>query len=1034
VLTNSKKPLIVFLFLLVASLACYSDSPLWVFGVTDVPPTTTYLPTPGTGPDEYPAKLNRGDLALAPKPISASQAFFFVTHLPEDLLSGVRNAGGSCDYNAQLEILYVGNQFDEFAGNVYIDNIALSTTVEGQDPITDSLFDFEEGTSNWSLNTNFPSGTGLELVKDEDFAGLAGVSQLEETVAALADAIASAQNISIEEADDLQAKLDSLDIVIANLQNTTVDDLRTLQTNIDDALAQLRSAQPADLEAISQSVAGFVTGDLTNTSSVLETNSAVLADLENVSADDRQAILDQLEEALPLDRENVSSNLQSALVEQLQTVLAGIEQLEGIDLSGDTSTAITAASDLLGDAANASTQDLDARLTALSDSLTQERDNLQGDLNNTLVTRLNSLLDFINSNDLLRDRGDVLVNLENARIAHEITLDNPEDATADELRDAFDDIFAALEQDRDDIIVIDAAVENDTAVLQLATDYKTSDLVAATSVRFAEDGSAGVDWSAFSEMSFEVFVAPSTAPFLVRLDFKTGDGETVTTTTRYVLDSGLWTTINVDLSTLGDLSDVREMGIEIGPDPAHRYYLIECSGTVGWANEVRLAGPVVVVPGQSALTRNTGSRDNPLPDGSVFGVAAGQEPPRPNSGPVFDDASQNCLVGEVVDVESVFAYDDNTDDHQLWYLIDCANGRGWVAESRLYGPLVLPENNGIGLISSVYADGADLTANPGPSGDANPVVGTCASDQFIETQDFSAIAGETEGDLISYYYIQCGEDLAGWTEQSVLLEIPYLVDTSTIVIGPPIVEFVVDEPLECDPATDDCGEQVDGTTEEEAGSVEKDVVREQIRILRTDFASGEIDSVQLGDELRLLVVGESGDASSFGRAQLTIEPGLPLEENIAGECSTGTVLDVENVRSADGIVYYQVTCGETTGWIDSRYLPYRAELELESTLWFVRPSTTGGDEDDGFSITVQPDPVGIRVGECALFLPVTVERVVLYEKAIKSQGLSLYYEISCEDLNGVQISGFVEQRNIVPEDATQGIVVLDRDPTTLIGG
>jgi hypothetical protein len=429
-----------------------------------------------------------------------------------------------------------------------------------------------------------------------------------------------------------------------------------------------------------------------------------------------------------------------------------------------------------------------------------------------------------------------------------------------------------------------------------------------------------------------------------------------------------------------------------------------------------------------------GSRDNPLPDGSVFGVAAGQEPPRPNSGPVFDDASQNCLVGEVVDVEGVFAYDDDSGSHQLWYLIDCANGRGWVAENRLFGPLVLPEDDGIGLISSVHADGADLTANPGPSGDANPVVGTCTPDQFIETLDFSAITGETEGDLISYYYIQCGEDLAGWTEQSVLLEIPYLVDTSTIVIGPPIVEFVVDDPPNeegDDSDTSDEGDDGD-PGEEEAGSVEKDVVREQIRLLRTDFASGEIDHVQLGDELRLLVVGESGDASSFLSAQLTIEPGLPLEENIAGVCSTGTVLDVENVRSADDIVYYQVTCGEVTGWIDSRYLPYHAELELDSTLWFVRPSTTGGEEDDGFSITVQPDPVGIRVGECALFSPVTVNRVVLDEKAIKSQGLNLYYEIGCVDINGVQIIGFVEQRNIVPEDATH--VVLDRDPTKLIGG
>lgn len=1032
-LTNSKKPLMAFLFLLIASLACYSDSPLWVFGVTDVPPTATFLPTPGSGADEYPAKLNSGDLALAPNPTSASQAFFFVTRLPEDLQTGVRNAGGSCDYGAQLEILYIGNQFEDFKGNVYVDNIALSSTVEGQEPISETQFDFEGDVAAWNLNANLPAGKNISQASNVDFASLAGVSRLEETVIALDEVLGNAENISTEEVDELQAKLDALDGVIASLPSTSVDDLEALLITVDDTLGELEIASAQDLDAIYQTITGFLSGyedTLVEVNTVVTNNSAILADLETVSAQDKQAILAELNVALGLDRENVISSLQSTLVEHLLSVLANIDGLDGVELSDSTEAAITVGSDLLGDPTNAAIEDIKNALTGISDVLAQDRQNLENNLVGALSVRLENLLDIINSESVLDNRGDVLDDLEAVRISREDVLADPDSATVADLRATFDEIVAALQQDRDDIIALDAVVENNTSVLQMQTDYNAERLLASASVRLAEDSSVGADWSTYSQISFEIFVPLDADPFLMQLILKRGSGESEVVTSRINLNAGRWTPITVDLSMFEDLTDVRELSFEIGPDPSRRYYLIECSGTVGWATEARLAGPVNIVPGQSALTRNVGSRDNPLTDGAPFGVAAGQSPPAPNSGPVFDDAAQQCLVGEVVDVESVFAYDSNTQDHQLWYLIACAAGRGWVAEDRLFGPLVLPETGGIGLISSEFPEGIDLTANAGSANDQNPIVGNCPTQQLIQTTEFSAIVGETENDLIPHYHIQCGDELAGWTDQSVLLEIPYTVGTSVMVIGPAnIGDFEVSD---IDTETETTDEQA-GTEQTSGDSDQVDDIDDLVRNLRLAYISGDIELAEIEEEFRNIVVGQeafNGDASEFLSATLTVDPGLPFEGNVAGECPTGTIITLQDVGSSEGAIYYNIQCGDVVGWINNIYLPNIAQLNVESTVWFVSPSTRGsGDADEGFSLRLEPKPNGKLLSDwqCALYQPVTVNRVVIYQRALKSLGFSLYYDITCQDINSVQISGFVEQREILPN-------ILDRDPTTIIGG
>lgn len=166
----SKKPFLVLALLVIASLACYSDSPLWVFGVTDVPPSMTFLPTPDP---VHPARFEKSDLALAPQPTTPEEAFFFVTKLPGELLAGVRNASGSCEYGSSLEILYVGHQYEEFSGTLYLDDVTATTVAaEGQEASTETLFDFESDSPTWTLADTLPSSDELSRQNNVNFSAL----------------------------------------------------------------------------------------------------------------------------------------------------------------------------------------------------------------------------------------------------------------------------------------------------------------------------------------------------------------------------------------------------------------------------------------------------------------------------------------------------------------------------------------------------------------------------------------------------------------------------------------------------------------------------------------------------------------------------------------------------------------------------------------------------------------------------------------------------------------------------------------------
>lgn len=704
-----KKPLLVLVFLLVASVACYSDSPLWVFGVTEMPPTPTFLPTPDQS--LYPSRFDTSQITLAPQPTNPSQAFFFVTKLPEELASGVRNAAGSCDYGSSLEILYIGHQFDNYKGDAYLDNILLTT---GE--TSETLFDFEANASDWALDEAREAGLAVAGQKGVDF----------------------------------------------NSQR----------------------AKPAD---------GQEAPDATNPTTVLR---------------------------------------------------------------------------------------------------------IQGD--------------YVGDNW-------------------------------------------------------------ETGVYTVFTD--------------------GVDWSDKDSLSVEVFIPEKAVNFRTILYVKVGATGAELATEPQALTAGAWNTVRVSLSSLGDVSDVREFGVRIGPKPARTYYLVVCTGVVGWANENRMAGPVRYVRGQNALSRNIGVRGEELPTDSerpVFAIHDGAEPPISPNFP----ASKNCYVGEVVDILDISAIQDFTaaSGYQIWYQIDCpqSNTRGWVVEERLFGPLQLPAVNGLGIVMS-DSEAISLTEKPGPASDTNPTISTCPPSEMIRTFGFTTIRN---GEVIQpYYEIECLGSI-GWTAQESLIEIPYPVGAYAMVVG----------------------NENRGTVESEDEDTDGDEV---------ETTEPVVEDTNTTPETELL---SQGAASKYLPVSLADAPEPAFEGNFAGTCRSGVVAELQAVSSWENLIFYLVTCGENTGWIESRFMPNRVNYRIGGSAWFMTPSKNSrGALEQGYSIRATPSRVGVVIGQCQLYSESRVDGVIFEPKALRRLGFRLFYQVTCINLDGEEISGWIDQD-------TLGKALSPRNPYHLLGG
>lgn len=396
---------------------------------------------------------------------------------------------------------------------------------------------------------------------------------------------------------------------------------------------------------------------------------------------------------------------------------------------------------------------------------------------------------------------------------------------------------------------------NATTVLRVQGDYGGNNWESSTYTTFEN----GVDWSAYESLSVDIFVPEKAKNFRAILYVKVGAaGDELVLEPRF-LTSGAWSTVTVTLSDFGDVSDVREFGIRFSPNPTDTYYLVVCTGAVGWANEDRLAGPVSYLRGQSAMTRSIGVRGEELPTDAgrpVFSIHEGTEPPLSPNFP----ATKACNVGEVVDILDISAVEDplSLSDYLIWYQINCpiSGVSGWVVESRLFGPLRLPAFDGIGIVMTDTLEPVNLTASAGPVSDTNLAVGSCPASATVRTLGFATLS--TDETIQPYYQVDCLGTI-GWTAQDPFIEIPYVLDTYTMVVG---------------------DEKRDTVEDEEAATEEEPT---------------EVPTTEDGETTIVLL--SQGAAENYLPVDIANVPQPAFEGNLAGTCASGAVVQLQAVSS-----------------------------------------------------------------------------------------------------------------------------------------
>lgn len=418
-------------------------------------------------------------------------------------------------------------------------------------------------------------------------------------------------------------------------------------------------------------------------------------------------------------------------------------------------------------------------------------------------------------------------------------------------------------------------------------------------------------------------------------------------------------------------------------DPAGIIYdLIDCGGSVGWAAEDRLAGPLLFERGDLALAL--------APAGEPKVTMLDELTLQP--APAF---LQQCPSESIVPVLDLKVADQDG-DKAVYYQIECPRGaRGYVAGSQLLGPLEI--NVGDRALAVIGASDDDevyqMAREPGPVTDANAVAGTCVEGDILTAEEARVV------DQQVYYRVACGA-ISGWVSSDRFIgPFRYDIGQNTLIRVEPIASFsTAPEPA---PA----GEQV-------AQSATPVAAPEVVYTLPPAFLTSAAGPADFG----------SGEA----------------ETNIAGVCLDGAVAQINDHAGVDGTIYDEVTCmgcsldqvqteqrtltisgaasavtvstcpetQELTGWVGQAMLrgplPFvpgdRVRIKagsatLETTgdgLTFVRlPTTTSG----AFALTPSSQHVEFA-GRCPVEAPLTVVDFAT-EQSRTGTALTFYYQVEC---------------------------------------
>ncbi len=419
-------------------------------------------------------------------------------------------------------------------------------------------------------------------------------------------------------------------------------------------------------------------------------------------------------------------------------------------------------------------------------------------------------------------------------------------------------------------------------------------------------------------------------------------------------------------------------------DPAATiYYLIDCGGSVGWAAEGRLAGPLLFERNDLALAL--------APAGEPKVTMLDELTLQP--APAF---LQQCPSETIVPVLDLKAADQDGDGtREVYYQIECPRGtRGYVEGSQLLGPLEIAVGDRALAVIGASDDGETyrLAREPGPVTDANAVEAACAEGDILTAEEARVV------DQQVYYRVTCGA-ISGWASSDRFIgPFRYDIGQNVLIQVEPIASLTT------------APEPTPGEAQA-AGSAA--------------LAAPEV----------VYTVPPAFLTSSAGPANFGTED---VETNIVGVCPDGAVASISDYVATDGRIYDEVTClgclvdqlqteeravtiggassaatvsicPETralTGWVEQASLrgplPFvpgdrvrvkAGSAALQTTddgLTFVRlPTTTSG----AFALTPTSQHIEFA-GRCPADAPLTVVDFAA-EQARTGAALTFYFQVEC---------------------------------------
>lgn len=438
-----------------------------------------------------------------------------------------------------------------------------------------------------------------------------------------------------------------------------------------------------------------------------------------------------------------------------------------------------------------------------------------------------------------------------------------------------------------------------------------------------------------------------------------------------------------------------------GESGGNVYYLVDCSGAVGWTVEDRLLGPLQFNKDDLALTLSTepGSTNVAMLDDFFRPVA-------PN--PLLA-----CKAGTIIPILALQAADNDGDGtNEIYYQIECpAGNKGWVVGDSIFGPLEINiGDHAIAMVENAE-EGSEyaLAREPGPLTDDNAVTGECYQGSVMEATNAQLVED------VLYYQMTCG-NIEGWTDQGRFVgPLKFDAGLKTVIYVPPVLVF--EDELPADVQAELAALSADAGTE---GAAE-----DGVEAAEGEEAAGEEPAAADGGEE---LAAEDRRAVEYAPPlYLTSDIGPAVLEgedsNVVGRCPSTTVAEIQEYGALDS-VYYRITCEScaeygqdeegnpvcTTyqtndGWVEQQYLQGPIDFVPGAQVVFKASSRAlETDEETGQQYARIPSSLtgAAAVGQyteysgrCPLDEPVEITGVQL-ETARTSNTFNFYYRIQCE--------------------------------------